>query len=64
VSRAMTEAFRLIGYANIDDDHVSPPARIIAALDRELRSERRAAFPPLAPVPLALYQCGSWRKPG
>jgi SAM-dependent methyltransferase len=63
VSRMMTGAFKLIGYPNIDDDHVSPPVRIAAALDRALRHERRAAFPPLAPVPLALYQCGSWRKP-
>ena len=62
VSRVMTQAFRLIGYDKIEEDHVSPPVRIAAALDRALRPERRAAFPPLAPVPLALYQCGSWRK--
>jgi SAM-dependent methyltransferase len=63
VSPLMTQAFRLIGYHMIEEDHVSPPVRITAALDRVLQRERRAAFPPLAPIPLALYQCGSWRKP-
>jgi SAM-dependent methyltransferase len=62
VSRLMTQAFRLIGYPNIDEDHVSPPAAIAAALGRALRPVGRAAFPPGAPVRLALYQCTSWRK--
>jgi SAM-dependent methyltransferase len=64
VSRAMTQAFRLIGYPNIDEDHVSPPVAIAAALGRALVADRRAAFPPRAPVGLALYQCTSWRKRG
>jgi SAM-dependent methyltransferase len=62
VSRLMSQAFRFIGYPDIDEDHVSPPARIAAALGRVLRPERRAAFPPGAPVSLALYQCTSWRR--
>ena len=62
VSPLMSQAFALIGYANIDDDHVSPPVRIGAALAQVLRPLARAAFPPLAPTRLALYQCTSWRK--
>jgi SAM-dependent methyltransferase len=62
VSRLMTRAFDLIGYRGIDDHHVSPPAAISAALRRVLTPVRRAAFPPLAPVPAALYQCSAWTK--
>jgi SAM-dependent methyltransferase len=63
VSRLMTRAFGLIGYDRIDDHHVSPPARIAAALGGVLQSVRRAAFPPGAPVAAALYQCTAWTKP-
>ncbi|HEY0710711.1 MAG TPA: methyltransferase domain-containing protein [Polyangia bacterium] len=62
VSPLMTRAFAAIGYPNIDDDHVSPPARIAAALARVLRPRERVAFPPAAPVTLALYQCAAWTK--
>ncbi|HEY0711426.1 MAG TPA: class I SAM-dependent methyltransferase [Polyangia bacterium] len=62
VSPLMTKAFAAIGYPNIDEDHVSPPARIAAALARVLQPKARAAFPPAAPVTLALYQCTSWTK--
>jgi SAM-dependent methyltransferase len=62
VSRLMTRAFALIGYDRIDDHHVSPPAKIAAALANELTPVRRAAFPPAAPVPAALYQCSAWTK--
>ncbi|HVR64574.1 MAG TPA: methyltransferase domain-containing protein [Polyangia bacterium] len=62
VSRLMTRAFELIGYHGIDDHHVSPPARISAALGRVLTPVARAAFPPGAPVALALYQCSAWTK--
>ena len=62
VSPLMTQAFRLIGYRNIDADHVSPPVRITAALGRVLRRTARVAFPPGAPSRLALYQCTAWRK--
>ena len=62
VSPLMTRAFAAIGYPNIDDDHVSPPARIAAALSRVLRPVKRAAFPPRFPTRMALYQCTSWRK--
>jgi SAM-dependent methyltransferase len=63
VSRLMTRAFELIGFRGIDDHHVSPPARIAAALARVLAPVERAAFPPLAPVAAALYQCTAWTKP-
>jgi SAM-dependent methyltransferase len=62
VSRLMSRAFEAIGYQGIDDHHVSSPAKIRAALSRELREVERAAFPPAAPVSAALYQCVAWRK--
>ena len=62
VSRLMTRAFDLIGFHGIDDHHVSPPARISAALGRVLEPVARAAFPPGAPISLALYQCSAWTK--
>jgi SAM-dependent methyltransferase len=62
VSRAMTKAFELIGYHGIDDHHVSQPVRIARSLNRVLRPMGRRAFPPLAPVPLALYQVTAWTK--
>jgi hypothetical protein len=63
VSPLMTRAFAAIGFANIDDHHVSPPARIADALAAALRPIRRAAFPPAAPIWAALYQCSAWMKP-
>jgi SAM-dependent methyltransferase len=63
VSRLMTRAFEVIGYRGIDDHHVSPPAAIAAALGRVLTPVRRAAFPPMAPVSAAVYQCAAWTKP-
>jgi SAM-dependent methyltransferase len=62
VNPLMTQAFKAIGYPSIDDDHVSPPSRIGAALAKVLRPVKRVAFPPAAPVRLALYQCTSWSK--
>ena len=62
VNPFMTQAFRAIGYATIDDDHVSPPARIARALGRALRPIARVSFPPRAPVSLALYQCSAWQR--
>jgi SAM-dependent methyltransferase len=62
VSRLMTRAFALIGYDRIDDHHVSAPVKIARALASELTPVRRAAFPPAAPVPAALYQCSAWTK--
>jgi hypothetical protein len=59
----MTRAFAAIGFANIDDHHVSPPARIAAALAGSLTPLRRVAFPPAAPIRAALYQCSAWTKP-
>lgn len=62
VSRLMTRAFEVIGFRGIDGHHVSPPAAIAAALARALTPVRRVAFPPLAPVSGALYQCTAWTK--
>jgi SAM-dependent methyltransferase len=62
VSRLMTLAFDRVGFRGIDDHHVSPPAKIAAALAEVLTPVRRVAFPPAAPVAAALYQCASWTK--
>ena len=62
VSRLMTRAFEAIGFHGIDDHHVTPPARIAAALGRVLAPVARVAFPPGAPVAAALYQCSAWTK--
>jgi SAM-dependent methyltransferase len=63
VSRLMTRAFELIGFRGIDDHHVSRPTVIGEALSRVLVPVQRVAFPPLAPVQAALYQCAAWTKP-
>jgi SAM-dependent methyltransferase len=63
VSRLMTRTFEAIGFHGIDQHHVSRPAIITAALARVLTPVGRAAFPPLAPVRAALYQCSAWTKP-
>ena len=63
VSALMSRAFSLIGFKGIDDHHVSPPAKIGAALAAVLKPVTRVAFPPAAPVPAALYQCTAWTKP-
>lgn len=62
VSPLMTRAFGLIGFKGIDDHHVSPPAKISDALARVLKPLKRAAFPPMAPVRAALYQCTTWTR--
>lgn len=62
VSPLMSRAFAAIGYHNIDDDHVTTPAQIARALGAHLRPRGRAAFPPHAPVPFALYQCTAWTR--
>jgi 2-polyprenyl-3-methyl-5-hydroxy-6-metoxy-1,4-benzoquinol methylase len=62
VNPLMTQAFKAIGYASIDDDHVTTPATIASALGRVLLPRGRAAFPPAAPVSAALYQCTAWTK--
>ena len=63
VSRLMTRAFHMIGFREIDDHHVSAPATISTALGRVLAPVKRVAFPPLAPVKAAFYQCSAWTKP-
>lgn len=60
VSPLMSRAFTAIGYKNIDEDHVSSPIKISTALARVLKPVGRAAFPPAAPVPAAIYQCTAW----
>ena len=62
VSPLMTRAFRLVGFREIEEHHVSPPAKISGALARHLRRVSRVAFPPGAPVRAALYQCTSWAR--
>lgn len=63
VSPLMSRLFSLIGFSGIDEHHVSPPARIHAALTDELTLRARVAFPLHAPIPAALYQCSAWTKP-
>jgi SAM-dependent methyltransferase len=63
VNRVMTKAFEAIGYRGIDEDHVTSPAEIAAALGKVLRPRARAAFPPGASVAAALYQCTAWTTP-
>lgn len=63
VNRLMAKGFRAIGFATIEAHHVTAPATIDAALRTLLKPIGRKAIPPLATVPLALYQCTSWRKP-
>jgi SAM-dependent methyltransferase len=62
VNGLMTKLFKLIGFGTIESHHVTAPATIHAALARVLRPARRKALPPLAPVPLSLYQCTAWVK--
>jgi SAM-dependent methyltransferase len=64
VSALMSRAFEVIGFRGIDAHHVSPPVQIQAALGHAPGLERlaRVAFPPAAPVPIALYQCTAWTK--
>jgi SAM-dependent methyltransferase len=62
VNHAMSRAFDVIGFKGIDDHHVSAPAKIEASLRKVMKPKGRTAFPPLSPVPLALYQASAWTK--
>jgi ubiquinone/menaquinone biosynthesis C-methylase UbiE len=62
VNPVMASFFRAIGFKDIEVHHVTAPAAIERALHRVLRRTGRKAMPPLAPIPLALYQCSSWIK--
>ena len=62
VNGFMARLFRAIGFGNIEEHHVSAPAKISKALGRVLRPVRRLALPPWSPVSLALYQCAAWTK--
>jgi SAM-dependent methyltransferase len=62
VNGLMAGLFRAVGFDNIEAHHVASPAAIDQALRRVLRPVARRAFPPFAPVSLALYQCTSWVK--
>lgn len=62
VNRFIGTAFAMIGFRHIEIHHVSPPARIAAALRRVLSPVRRVSLPPSTPVRAALYQCSSWTK--
>jgi 2-polyprenyl-3-methyl-5-hydroxy-6-metoxy-1,4-benzoquinol methylase len=63
VNTFMSRAFKAIGFASIDDHHVTSPFKIECSLSRVVRFHRRKALPPFFPTPLALYQCTSWLKP-
>jgi SAM-dependent methyltransferase len=60
VNLFMVGAFAAIGYRQ--EGHVSTPSMISRALASVLEPVARTALPPGAPVPLALYQCTSWKK--
>lgn len=62
VNNLMAGLFRAVGFRNIEDHHVTPPAAIDRALRRVLRRGRRNTMPAFAPVPMALYQCAAWVK--
>jgi SAM-dependent methyltransferase len=62
VNGFMAEMFRAIGFGNIEEHHVSAPAKIDKALRRVLRPSKRLALPPGAPIAMALYQCTAWTK--
>jgi SAM-dependent methyltransferase len=62
VNSLMAGLFRAIGFRNIEAHHVASPSAIDQALRRVLRPVARGAFPPFAPVSMALYQCTSWVK--
>ena len=62
VNLMMGRAFAMIGFREIEIHHVSPPAKITAALARVLSRVTRVTFPPACPPNLALYQCTAWTK--
>ena len=62
VNPMMASFFRAIGFNAIEDHHVTTPATIDRALRGVFRRTTRKAFPVLAPVSLALYQCAAWNK--
>jgi 2-polyprenyl-3-methyl-5-hydroxy-6-metoxy-1,4-benzoquinol methylase len=62
VNQAMSYAFRLIGYPNIEADHISRPRRIESALSRFLQPINRIAFPPGTSVDFSLYRCTAWQR--
>jgi SAM-dependent methyltransferase len=62
VNIMMGRAFAMIGFRQIEIHHVSPPAKITAALGEVLTPVTRATFPPAFPPSLALYQCTAWTK--
>ncbi len=60
VNPMMIAAFLTIGFSRIDDDHVSPPAKIHAALARHLTPVARVSIPPHLSIRASLYQCSAW----
>jgi len=60
VNRLMHAAFSAIAYHSIEDDHVSTPAKIHAALAKHLKLVNRAAIPRWSTITTALYQCSAW----
>src|SRR5262249_33163349 len=62
VAPVMSLAFEWIGSRGIGNHLVSRPAKLAEALRRVLNPAARVAFPPHAPISLALYQCSAWRR--
>jgi 2-polyprenyl-3-methyl-5-hydroxy-6-metoxy-1,4-benzoquinol methylase len=60
VNRLMNAAFTAIAYHKIENDHVSTPAKIHAALARHLTLTQRVSIPRWMPISTALYQCSAW----
>jgi SAM-dependent methyltransferase len=62
VNRFMASCFRVLGFGNIEDHHVTTMPQIAAALGHHLRPVARTSLPMYAPQALSLYECTSWTK--
>jgi len=60
VNRFMATCFRMLGFGNIEEYHVTTPAQITTALGRLLKPAGRVSLPMFAPQSLSLYECTSW----
>ena len=60
VNGFMANCFRVLGFGNIEEHHVTAPAQITTALGKLLRPVDRVSLPLFAPQPLSLYECTSW----
>jgi SAM-dependent methyltransferase len=60
VNRFMAACFRILGFGNVEEHHVTAPAQITSALGKLLRPVDRISLPLFAPQSLSLYECTSW----